>query len=376
MLYGMPLTPIDMLKTVCSIPTAPFREHRVISFVEQFAARRRWLDLSRDASGNLLLIRPGKAKAKRRLIFVAHMDHPGLVVNRMTDDKTADCEFCGGVMTKFLPGTRVRFFSADREIRGRILSATGDTGGRATRASVRVNEPLAEGDFAMFDLTPARVSGRRFYSRVCDDLAGAAAALAMIDSLNKPAYVDVGVLLTRGEEEGFVGSLAAVIAPRLLRKSDLIVSIECSAEQPVARQGDGVVIRVGDRTSTFNSAFTRFISQIAQSAADEDKTFKFQRALMPGGTCEATVYDAWGYCAAATCVPLGNYHNMDKLRERIDAEYVHLDDWQNMVRLFTLLAKRAHQFDGTHSELKTRLGKLYTTHSGKLRLRGTIVSGA
>jgi hypothetical protein len=33
---------------------------------------------------------------------------------------------------------------------------------------------------------------------------------------------------------------------------------------------------------------------------------------MPGGTCEATVYDVYGFTAGSICVALGNYHNMDR----------------------------------------------------------------
>ena len=55
---------------------------------------------------------------------------------------------------------------------------------------------------------------------------------------------------------------------------------------------------------------------------------------MPGGTCEATVYDIYGFAAASICVALGNYHNMDRARKRIGPEYIDVDDWQNMVKLF------------------------------------------
>ena len=40
----------------------------------------------------------------------------------------------------------------------------------------------------------------------------------------------------------------------------------------------------------------------AEALAKEDWTFKFQRSLMPGWTCEATVSDAYGYTSAAICV--------------------------------------------------------------------------
>ena len=60
---------------------------------------------------------------------------------------------------------------------------------------------------------------------------------------------------------------------------------------------------------------------------------------MPGGTCEATVYDVYGFTAASICVALGNYHNMDRERKKIAPEYIDLGDWENMVKLF--LARRA-----------------------------------
>src|SRR5438309_1997885 len=83
---------------------------------------------------------------------------------------------------------------------------------------------------------------------------------------------------------------AASRHPELLRKSDLLIAIETSAMQPYAKQGDGCVIRIGDRTSVFNSSISYFITEVAERLARKDKTFKHQRALMPGGTCEATVY--------------------------------------------------------------------------------------
>ncbi len=370
--------PFALLTELCAIPTAPFREHLVMAWVETFARKRRSLKFSRDGFGNTLLIRQArKASAGPRLIFVAHLDHPGMVSREMIDKKTLAADFRGGVMASFFPGVKVVFFVHGREVRGKIVDVQASESGRATGVHVRVPEAVPPNAIGMFDLTPGELRGGRFHGRVCDDLAGAASALAMLEQLiKKPADSDVGVLLTRGEEEGFIGSLAAVIEPKLLKKTDRIMSIECSAEQPVARQGEGVVLRVGDRTSTFHSAFTRFVAGVAQKLATRDSTFKFQRALMPGGTCEGTVFDAWGYVTAAACVPLGNYHNMDKPREKIAAENVHLDDWNNMVRLFVELAHSISTFDASHGELRATLGKLLEQHKPKLELRGTVHAGA
>jgi len=76
----------------------------------------------------------------------------------------------------------------------------------------------------MWDVGAGRVKGGKFHSRVCDDLAGAAAALAMLDELAKDAKnappSPVAVLLTRAEEDGFIGAIAASRRPQLLRKTD------------------------------------------------------------------------------------------------------------------------------------------------------------
>ena len=144
-----------------------------------------------------------------------------------------------------------------------------------------------------------------------------------------------------------------------MRKTDRLIVIECSAEQPVAKQGDGCIIRVGDRSSIFNSGLTYFLSEQAAALAKVDPTFKCQRALMPGGTCEATVYDVYGFTAASVCVALGNYHNMNRAAGRLAREHVHIDDWSNMRKLFIHLARAAHTFRPGHAALKAKLAKRF-----------------
>ena len=69
---------------------------------------------------------------------------------------------------------------------------------------------------------------------------------------------------------------------------------------------------------------------------------------MPGGTCEATVYDVYGFTAASICVPLGNYHNMDKAKEKIGPEFIDVNDWDSMVKLFAEIARRGHEYEPGH----------------------------
>jgi putative aminopeptidase FrvX len=359
---------LKLLTEICSIPTAPFAEQYVVDYVKRFVAARPRLKLARDRSGNLLIELPAKRKSKQpRWVFAAHMDHPGFIADRMLDDRTLAAHFRGWVHIDCVKGTKVRFFNSDgSEVAGVVTEATSSTHDRLTvpdRVVVRLRHRVSveAGVPGMFDQGAGRVrGGKTFYSRGIDDQGGVAAALAMLDALHrKPTDVPVAVLLTRAEEDGFVGAVAAVLAPKLLKKSDRIIAIECSAVQPYAPQGKGVIIRVGDKTSIFNSGLTYFLTQQADALAKREKTFRYQRALMPGGTCEATVYDAYGYTAAAVCVALGNYHNMDRAKKRIGPEYIDVGDWQSMTRFFIHLARTGNLFTADNSALRERVTRRY-----------------
>jgi putative aminopeptidase FrvX len=351
----------EILRALCSIPTAPFAEQHVIRFVEGFVKARSGLRLSRDRYGNLLIELKGAPKAPR-FVFTAHMDHPGFVATRMLDERTLQAAFHGWVMAEFFKNQRVRFFESNgSEVRATVLDWTiGKERKIPETVRLRVGGPVTPGSPGMWDQGESRVKGKKFYSRVCDDLAGAAAALTMIDQLSrKRPKAPVAVLLTRAEEEGFIGAVAASLEPKLLRRSDRIIAIETSAEQPYAPQGQGAIVRVGDKTSVFNSALSYFITQQVEALKKKDKSFKYQRALMPGGTCEATVYDVYGFTAGSICVALGNYHNMDKQRKKIGPEYIDVNDWRNMVKLFVQVARSAHQFEPGHKALRQRIEKRF-----------------
>lgn len=360
---------MDLLQSLCSIPTAPFAEGRVVDFVRGFVSARKNLALRRDRFGNLLV----ELKSRSRLprwVFTAHMDHPGFVAEKMLDSRRLKATFRGWVKVEFVQGARVRFFDSRGEATGTVIETTcADYDQRAVpdEVIVRVNRAVEPGSPGMFDQGTGRYRGQKFLSRACDDLAGAAACLEMIDQLTRrPPKSPAAVLLTRAEEEGFIGCVATCEHRTLLRKTDRVIAIECSSEQPAAPRGKGVIIRVGDRASIFNSALTYFLGQQAEQLKTIDKEFQHQRALMPGGVCEATVYDVYGYTAASLCVALGNYHNMDVKRGKIGPEYIDAADWRNMVKLFVRVAEHGHEFEPGHGALRGKILKRFKKLEGFL----------
>jgi endoglucanase len=149
----------------------------------------------------------------------------------------------------------------------------------------------------------------------------------------------------------------ALAAENTLPKDSLIVSLETSAQMPPVRFGHGVIIRVGDRSSIFDSDASRFLWETAQILSAETPSFKCQRALMSGGTCEATAYQAFGYQTAGVCVALGNYHNCGG-NFNIAPEHVSADDVVCMVGLLTEAARKMGDYSKITSQLPRRLNKL------------------
>ncbi len=195
----------------------------------------------------------------------------------------------------------------------------------------------------MWDFPPFRVARGRIVSRALDDLLGCAAALAALDVLRRVRPAPrIAALFTRAEEVGFHGTFEA-IRLRTVPKNAFVLSLETSRALPQAPQGGGVIVRVGDARSVFDPAFMGVLHDAAKELAVEEPSFRFQRKLMDGGSCEATAFCAAGYRAGGLALPLGNYHNMAGLdggRPAIGAEHITVDDYLAMVRLLVRLGVR------------------------------------
>ena len=306
-----------------------------------------------DEFGNLL-VRCGGKQRGAPIVLAAHMDHPGFVVRKRIDGRTFIARFLGGVADKyFVPGTKVIL------IPGAVRAVLG----KRTNEKHREFELCASRDvvgtpeFAVWDLPEFQSRGGLLRGRVCDDLIGVATILSVLIQVKGSSSASnvIGVL-SRAEEVGFRGALALAETKRLSTKS-LIISLETSRELPSVKMGEGVIIRVGDRASIFDSDATRFLSEVAGDLQKREKGFRVQRALMSGGTCEATAYQEYGYPSAAVCVALGNYHNCGS-QDRIRAEFVSESDAFSMARLLIECARKWASYDALVSRLPKRLAQL------------------
>ncbi len=326
--------------------------------------RRDDLRLRTDRAGNLLVTIKGR-KRRAPVIATAHMDHPGWVVEAV-DGRSVTARFMGGLMPPYFETAPVVFFGeSGTEVRG-VVEAYGDGVGaiQVRRGGVSV------GDIGRwwFDKRSLGVRDGLLRAPACDDLAGVAASLVALDrARRKPHLNHFGVLLTRAEEEGLLGAIAACELGTIPDGSHLL-SIETSRSFPDSPIGGGPVIRVGDRSSIFDAALTNQLTDAVRKAK-----IPHQRKLMAGGTCEATAFGAYGKRATGLCLPLGNYHNMvdidgvaaGTVAAVVGPEEVSLDDFDGLVDLMLVAAS---DLDDTASALRDRLAANYQAGKGLLGL--------
>jgi putative aminopeptidase FrvX len=309
---------VSLLRAVLSTPTAPYHEYHVARLVRSRLAALPHVSVEADAFGNLVA-RYRRGRKRARLAFAAHMDHPGWLRHR------GEPVFLGGVPEDRLDSHPVEWF----------------------------------GEFGMWRLEPFALREGLVHSRACDDLVGCAVLLALFEELEAAgAEATVHGIFTRAEEVGFVGAIE--LAKRWpLPEGVVFVSLETSAPRGGAEQGKGPVVRVGDRSSVFDDAVTAELLDAAEAAK-----IPHQRALLDGGSCEATAMNLYGVPAAGISVLLGNYHNCPP-EGGIAEEFVSLDDAKALVRLVvatTLRTASTGSQAGAKARLRARLERRLRDH--------------
>jgi len=337
----------------------------------EFASRAAAMEICRehglghelDAQGNLF-VRLQTKRRLRPLVFAAHLDHPGFEIVGEPGRGRWPARFLGGVPDEyFREGVPLRLMpGAQPATLGRCL-------GQEKIFELHAAEEFPQKPvFAVWELEDFALRRGRIHGRACDDLIGCAAALtALVELKQIKADVNVIAVLARAEEVGFHGALT-VAAARRLPANSLVVSLETSRELPPAKMGRGVIVRVGDRASIFDSTATRFLSETAAGLQAREPRFCFQRALMSGGTCEGTAYQEFGYQTAALCVALGNYHNCGA-NHKIAAEFVSLADAVGMAGLLVEAARQMPNYKRLVQRLPTRLRGLLTEARAGFALR-------
>ena len=385
---------LDWLLALTAIPTAAGREHRVVRWLERWLGERPDLALSRDPVGNLVVRFADQPATAGPLYLTAHLDHPAFVVERAVSPSVVELVFRGGVMDDYFENARVCLSDADDHgWRGRLAERVEGASPKFKYFLCeldRDSDSLRPGDVGRWDLPEpdiADVDGVQCArTHACDDLAAAAAALATIDELRRlrsagHAAGDVRLLFTRAEEVGFLGAIGAC-RHATLEPGARLIALENSRSFPDSPIGGGPIVRVGDRVTVFSPEMTAAVAGVAEKVAggpaqpvasqknSELPAWRWQRKLMAGGACEASVFCAFGHSSTCVCLPLGNYHNMADLaavqagtntdKPAPGREYIAVADYHGLIDLLLACATDLADPATAHaSSFRSRIDSLW-----------------
>ncbi|MDO8527589.1 MAG: M28 family peptidase [Deltaproteobacteria bacterium] len=320
----------QLLKEVLSLPTAPFHEEAVMSFIQNFCKKLKLICLE-DSYGNLKVIY--KKGSTKPMAFAAHMDHPGFETIRGGSKPVV--ELLGGVPDKYFLKAKVVFCENGHLIRGKVSKVFNK---KKRQFLVTVPRPVAKGSFGYFDLVGVKIEKGIIYTKAADNVMSVAILLTLLKELvGRKPKTHVICLFTRAEEVGFVGAFGVIHKKFLSKKIPLVVMESSSALAGRVAIGGGPVLRVGDRFSIFSYTVDLWLKLVAEKLKKSGNGFEYQRALLPGGRCEASLYVEEGYQVGGLAFPLGNYHNIGP--KNYGLEYVSLKDYQNMLKWLLTLAE-------------------------------------
>ncbi len=321
-----------MLERVATPPTAPFHEWRALSAISG-ELRRLDLDVRADAYGQLYA-HIARGAARRALVFIAHTDHPAFEIVEAAGTR-AIARLRGGVDASYFGSSFRVLVHRDGDPEG--WPATGRhytpqielPNWSPGYCELEADRPLRVGDWAILDLPAFERRGSELHLRAADDLAGCAliiAALGLLQEEDRPH--DVHAVFTRAEEPGLFGA-RLVAEDGLIPADAYVVSVEAS-NAVYAPAGGGIVVRAGDYHNTFSNEAERYL-RVAQERLAE-RGIATQRALLPGGTCEASAFVRLGWTATGIALPNTGYHNAGP-GGRLVAEMVRLEDLVSGVAL-------------------------------------------
>lgn len=355
---------VQWLCEITRLPTAAGHEDQVIAWIERWVADRSHLEPDRDAHGNLTIAPRSKwGDGKPPVYITAHLDHPAFVVERVIDDDRVELSFRGGVMDDYFEDAAITLYRGNERAIGGVIVGKADGEEEPFKRWVATvtggAQQVRPGDVGVWELPMQEIVDGMLYTNACDDLAAVAAALAALEELSLAAEggakpLDTRILFTRAEEIGFVGAIGAS-RDATMPMDARVIALENSRSFDDSPIGGGPIVRVGDRVSVFSPELTGAVAKVAEEIAggpaqvtaaqkqSEAPAWRWQRKLMAGGACEASVFCAYGYQSTCVCLPLGNYHNMADLaavqagtnteRARVGREHIALTDFIGMVEL-------------------------------------------
>ena len=247
-------------------------------------------EITRDAMGNLIVLKRGVGKNKKRIMCAAHMDEIGLCVVKIMDNGLLRVKRVGGVSALCSFMNRVRFengttgtvgaFEKIEELKPSDVSKLYIDIGAMSKEEAENH--VSVGDCAVFEGEYVPLAGRNVMAKAFDDRIACYIQAEAIKRMDAP-YHDVYFVFTVQEEVGLFGSTTAseTVRPDLGIAIDITGSFDVPGEEhgnPVL--GKGAAIKINDSSVICDTGMTEQLIIYAK-----EHKIPFQRdALAAGGT--------------------------------------------------------------------------------------------
>ncbi|HHX72330.1 MAG TPA: M42 family metallopeptidase [Clostridiales bacterium] len=314
---------IDTLSDLCALH-GPSGDEKLVAEYLYERAKPHADEIRFDGIGNLFVFKKGK-KAGKPAMICAHMDEVGFIVRAITSDGLLKIDTLGGIDRRVILGRCVRVLGKNGFVPGvigltpthlasddakktppKMESITIDIGASSKEEAL---ELVSLGDSVSFVTEPALFGNGCFKGKAIDDRVGCAVLLSLIESEEQPEK-DTWFVFTVQEEVGgrgaTVASFAVDPAQALILEGTTAADIAgVSGEQRVCIVGEGAVISYMDRSTIYDPAMFRSLSDYA-----EESNIAWQvKTLVAGGTDAGRVHVARaGIPCAGLAVPVRYIH--------------------------------------------------------------------
>ena len=298
---------INELKEIMKIQGVSSREGKIGAKLAEMV--KPYVDkVSIDPLGNVIAVKRGKAKAPKKIMFCAHMDEIGFVVNYIQDNGLVRVSIVGGINFAAAAFTRVVFENGARGVivpEGKVEPKDyapdkfyidlGVKTKRDAERKVKIGETLA------LESDCVKLGGQTYAGRPFDDRIGCYVLTETAKKL-KDTENDIYFVFSVQEEVGCRGALPAAfsIAPDYALCFDVTGTGDTPAATPMACSlGGGAAIKIKDGSVICSGEVVAKL----QKLATENKITSQNEILLYGGT-DTSVLQAAGIGAYAGCISI------------------------------------------------------------------------
>jgi len=345
---------IEILKKLCQLPGVPGFEQAVRNYLLQ--ELKPYADeLSIDPMGNLLACYKGTSN--KTLMFSAHMDEIGFIVQHIDDEGFIKFLPLGGFDAKTLTSQRVTIHGKtdvvgvmgskpihlmspeERNQPAKIKDYFIDTGLKKSEVLelIEIGDPITR-ERELIKMGPC-INAKSLDNRI--------SVFVLLEAFKKMKQekfdCTIYAVFTVQEELGLRGArtVAHKISPDFAINIDTTIAFDVPGAQThefVSRLGEGVAIKIMDQSVMCDYRMVKFIKKIAM-----DQQIKWQNELLPaGGTDTSAIQMAGDGCiCGAISIPTRHIHQV--------IEMVHESDVNAARLLISALAKNIINFEWSHT---------------------------